>query len=138
MDIEMAKPSPPPTLSNKQILLCNMMSDPEQRMLNKTDMATKLGVSRPTLYKYLDRKDVQDYIKELVNFYTDGEIGNIWKAHIRECKRGNIQAIKLFYEMKQMYVPPQQVIDLKTKDATATINIISNIPRPKIDPGEKD
>lgn len=130
MDIEMAKPTAPSTLSKKQRELCHMMADPDFRILSKTDMADKLKISRPTLYKYLERKDVQDYIKELVDFYTDGELGNIWKAHIRECKRGNISAIKLFYEMKQMYVPPNQVVDLKMKDANATINIITSIPRP--------
>lgn len=130
-EVEKAKPSPPETMSSNHIKLCNMLADPEYRMLTKTSLAQHLGVSRPTLYKYLERKDVQEYTKELVDYYTDGELANVWKALIRQCKRGDVKAIKLYYEMKQLYVPPQQVVDLQMKDATANINIITNIPRPE-------
>lgn len=130
-EVEKVKPSPPKTMSKNHIKLCNMLADPEYRMLTKTSLAEKLGISRPTLYKYLERKDVQDYTRKLVDYYTDGELANVWKSLIRQCKRGDTRAIKLYYEMKQLYIPPQQVVDLQMKDAKATINIISNIPRPE-------
>lgn len=126
----MAKPVAPSTLSSRHIKLCELIADPENRMLTRTDMAKRLGVTRPTVYNYLARQDVQNYIKDLVEFYTDGELATVWKALIKQCKRGDTRAIKLFFEMKQLYVPPQQVVDLQMKDANATINIITNIPRP--------
>ena len=128
---EEGKPQPPEELNKNQRFFANMMADPEYRILNKTDMARKLGVSRPTLYKYLENSKVQSYIKDLVDYYTDTELSNVWKALIKQCKRGDIKAIKLYFEMKQLYVPPQQVVDFKMKDANATINIVSNIPRPE-------
>ena len=128
---EEGNPQPPEELNKNQRFFANMMADPEYRILNKTDMARKLGVSRPTLYKYLENSKVQSYIKDLVDYYTDTELSNVWKALIKQCKRGDIKAIKLYFEMKQLYVPPQQVVDFKMKDANATINIVSNIPRPE-------
>lgn len=127
----MAKPEAPGTLNQYQKRLCELRADPENRIYTKTKLAKLVGVSRPTLDSYLKRQDVQEYTKELIDFYTDDELSNIWKAHIREAKRGNMTAIKLFYEMKQMYVPPNQAIDFKMKGTEAVINIITNIPRPE-------
>lgn len=124
------KPEPPSTLTPKQIELANMLTDPEHKLMTKTDMATKLKISRPTLYTYLERKDLIDYANSLLDYYTDGAVGDVWKALIKTATKGNVGAIKLFFEMKQMYVPPQQVAELTSRQSMTNINIISNIPRP--------
>lgn len=126
-----ARPVPPATLKSNHILLCEMLADPEYRLMTKTAMAEKLDVSRQTLYKYLDRQDVRTYTTELVEYFTDGELGNVWKSLVNTCKKGNVNAIRLYFEMKRMYTPPNQVTELMMKDASATINVVTNIPRPQ-------
>lgn len=131
-----ARPVPPDTMRTNHILLCEMLADPEYRLMTKTAMAEKLGISRQSLYKYLDRRDVRDYTRQLVEYFTDGELSNVWKSLVNTCKKGNVNAIRLYFEMKRMYTPPNQVAELVMKDATATINVVTNIPRPQ--QGEED
>lgn len=128
---ESARPVPPDTMNTNHLLLCEMLADPEYRLMTKTAMAEKLNISRQTLYRYLDRHDVRTYTRELVEYFTDGELGNVWKALVNTCKKGNVNAIRLYFEMKHMYTPPNQVTELMMRDANATINVISNIPRPQ-------
>lgn len=135
---ESAKPIPPSTMNSNHIMLCNMLADPEYRLMTKTAMAEKMKISRQTLYKYLERKDVRTYTTELVEYFTDGELGNVWKSLVNTCKKGNVNAIRLYFEMKRMYTPPNQVTELMMKDASATINVISNIPRPQEGADEED
>lgn len=128
-----SKPEPPETLNSTMRKLCEMMADPEFKMLSKTDMAKELKISRPTLYSYQERLDVRIYVRGLIDYYSDEELGNVWKSLVKACKKGNVNAMRLYFEMKQMYVPPAQVSELHLKDANAQINIISNIPRPIIE-----
>ena len=46
-----AKPVPPATMKSNHILLCEMLADPEYRLMTKVAMAEKLDISRQTLYK---------------------------------------------------------------------------------------
>jgi predicted transcriptional regulator len=130
-DTRKSKPEPPKTLSFEQIKLCNMLADPEERVMTKSDIAKKIGVTRRTIYNWLEREDVWAYRDALIDYYTDGEYGTAWKSLIKSVKKGNVTAIKLYFELKQRYVPPHQVTELKMQDATANINIVTNIPRPK-------
>jgi AcrR family transcriptional regulator len=61
------------------------------------------GVPPRTFYRWLKDKRYIDYINSKLDQYTDSELSEVWKALIMQCKRGNIQAIKLFFEMKELH-----------------------------------
>ena len=46
---------------------------------------------------------VYSHTENLINRYTDGEVGSVWKALLKKCKSGDIQAIKLYFELKGKY-----------------------------------
>ena len=39
----------------------------------------------------------------MIDRYTDKELGAVWRALIKECKAGNVPAIKLYFELKGKY-----------------------------------
>lgn len=63
----------------------------------------EVGVSRKTFYSWMKDKRFVDYINSQIGQYTDGELADVWKALLLQCKRGNIQAIKLYFEMKELH-----------------------------------
>lgn len=63
----------------------------------------EVGVPHRTFYRWMKDRRFIDYLNSRLDQYTDGELAEIWKALINQCKRGNIQAIKLFFEMKEMH-----------------------------------
>ncbi len=64
----------------------------------------EVGVSRKCFYSWMKDPRYLDYINSQLDQYTNGELTEVWRALINQCKRGNIPAIKLFFEMKNMYV----------------------------------
>lgn len=68
-----------------------------------TDICEAVGVARSTFYKWLKEPDYLAYIQEQIDSYTDSELAAVWKALVRECRLGNVQAIKLFFELKGKY-----------------------------------
>lgn len=124
------KPEPPEDMLPNEIRLCEMLCDPEYALSTRTKIAKELGVSRQTLYDYLSKKRVVDYMSQLIEYYTDLEVPNVWKALVRKAKKEDLQAIRLFFEMKGKYIPPNVRTEIALKDSKATINIISSIPRP--------
>lgn len=68
-----------------------------------TDLCVRVGVARSTFYKWLDDEDYREYIQKLINKYADSELAGIWKALISKCKTGDVQAIKLYFELKDRY-----------------------------------
>jgi hypothetical protein len=127
---EQAKPVPPKSLSKQMIVFCNLEADPEERNLTRKAQGEKIGVTERTIHNWKERLDVINYTNELVEYYTDWAIAGVWKALVKSAQKGNVSAMRLFFEMKQKYVPPHQVVDLQTKGELANINIITSIPRP--------
>lgn len=109
------------TLSKKQIEVAQMLANPEFEG-KKTDIISKTGVSHATLYRWLGDDEFKKYVSELIDEYTDAELGDVWKALIKRCKSGDIQAIKLYFELKGKY---NQNVNLK---ADSIVQIIDDIP----------
>ena len=68
-----------------------------------TELIENVGVPRTTFYRWLEDEQYIEYINSLVERYTDSELAAVWKALVRECRKGNVQAIKLFFELKGKY-----------------------------------
>ena len=92
----------------EQVKLAEVLVNPEDRR-SKTEKMNSLGVPRATFYRMIKDKNFLNYMKEQIDAMTDGELPEIWKAHVLKCKRGDIPAIKLFYEMKGMYVERKEL-----------------------------
>ena len=88
--------------SAKQIQIVDLLLNPDDRR-TKTEKINEVGVSRKTFYSWMKDERFIEYMNSRLGVYTNSELADVWKALIQQCKRGNIQAIKLFFEMKEMH-----------------------------------
>ena len=109
-------------LNNAQLNAAEMLANPDYKG-SKTKMIKEVGVSRSTFYKWLKIPAFTDYVNNLIDKYTDAELGAVWKALISKCKTGDVQAIKLYFELKGKY---KQDINVSSM---ATVQIINDIPK---------
>ncbi len=70
---------------------------------NISKLCEEVGISRSTFYRWYDSEPFKDYVKMLIDRYTESELFNVWKAIIETAKKGNPQALKLFFELKNLY-----------------------------------
>lgn len=91
----------------KQIALAELLLNPEDRR-PKTEKIQEVGVSRKTFYRWMKNQNYVNYLNSLLVQYTDCEVVDIWRALINQCKMGNTQAIKLYFEMKRLYPGSQK------------------------------
>ena len=89
-------------LSPKQREAAEMLANPDFKG-TKSQVIDELGVSRSTFYRWLRDKAFMEYTCDLIDKYTDAELCMVWKALIRQCLGGDVQAIKLFFELKGRY-----------------------------------
>ena len=68
-----------------------------------TELCGQVGVARSTFYDWMKDPDYLNYIQSLIDSFTDSELVSVWKALVSECKKGNVAAIKLFFELKGKY-----------------------------------
>lgn len=100
-------------LSKKQREAAEMLADPDFKG-NSTKIINSLGVPRTTFYRWLKNPEFISYVNELIDLYTDSELGTVWKALIRRCVIGDVRAIKLYFELKGKY--KQQVEHSDTRE----------------------
>lgn len=86
----------------KQMKMVELLINPEDRR-TKTDKCIEVDITMKTLWQWMKDERFVNYMNGRLSLYTDGELSEVWKALICQCKRGNIQAIKLFFEMKEMH-----------------------------------
>lgn len=94
--------------NGKQKKLAQLLADPTDDRTNYIK-AEEAGVSLRTFYRYIKDKNFIEYVNGFVPQETDKEIAPIWRSLCSEAKKGNIQAIKLFFETKGIYVPKTEV-----------------------------
>lgn len=70
---------------------------------NISKLCEELNIARSTFYKWYDREDFKEYVKTLIKEYTESELINVWKAVVESAKKGNLQALKLFFDFKNLY-----------------------------------
>lgn len=91
----------------KQIKMVELLLNPEDRR-PKTKKCEDVGVARKTFYRWMKDPRFVEYLNSRIDEFTNSELYEVWKALLMQCKRGNVQAIKLFFEMKEL-APPMQV-----------------------------
>lgn len=86
----------------KQIKMAQLLLNPEDRR-TKQEKCKEVGITHKTLWTWMKDKRYVDYVNGQLEQYTNAEMSDVWRALLMQCKRGNIQAIKLFFEMKEMH-----------------------------------
>jgi hypothetical protein len=109
--------------SAKQIKMAELLLNPEDRR-SKIDKINEVGISSKTFYEWIKDKNFLDYLKSECDKYTDSELADIWRALIMQCKRGNVNAIKLYFELKGEY---SQKVESKNTNTNIDIDL-SNLP----------
>lgn len=83
--------------------MAEMLVNPDNE-LSVTALCEELKVSRQTFYNWMKDYDFRGYMDFLIDSYTDSELANVWKALIkRATKNGDVQAQKLYFELKDKY-----------------------------------
>lgn len=96
--------------------LARMMADPEERR-SISEICDVLGISRQTYYNWVKDEKFITEVSNLVDRFTDAELGSVWKALLDKCKSGDLGAISMFFEMKGKYTKEREV------DGNININI---------------
>ncbi len=89
-------------LSGKKLKMAEMLANPEFIGTNK-ELYEAVGISHDTFYRWIKDDEIISYADELIEKYTDAELSAVWKALLIKCKRGDTQAIRLFFELKGRY-----------------------------------
>jgi thiaminase len=92
-----------PAVKGKKRKMAEMLVNPDNE-LSVTALCEELKVSRQTFYNWMKDPDFRGYMDFLIDSYTDSELANVWKALIRRAtKNGDVQAQKLYFELKDKY-----------------------------------
>ncbi len=67
---------------------------------NINKLCENMNISRSTFNRWYDGEDFKKYINILLDKYAESETVNIWKAIIESAKKGNLQALKMFLDLK--------------------------------------
>ncbi|MBQ8514642.1 MAG: TetR family transcriptional regulator [Ruminococcus sp.] len=84
----------------RMVIAAELLANPDFSG-TKDDIAREAGVSRATLYRWLRNPDFIAIVNGLVAQYADAELGMVWKALCRRIQAGDIQAIKLYFELRE-------------------------------------
>ena len=104
-------------LTGKKLQMAELLASPEFNGTNR-ELYEAVGISHDTFYKWIKDPDILSYAGELIDKYTDAELSRVWKALIVRCAAGDIQAIKLYFELKGRY---KQSVDVEN---SGTIQIV--------------
>ena len=116
----MATKSDKLNISGKKKELAELLANPETNC-TITEMCGKVDVARSTFYKWLDEEEFVKYVNSLIDKFTDSELASMWRALISRAKTGDVQAIKLYFELKGKY---KTSIDL---NASGVVQIVSDV-----------
>ena len=97
-----------PGVKGKRRKMAEKLASPEFNG-NISELCREFGVARSTLYRWLDDSNFTGYLEWLVEKYTDSELANAWKALVKKANGGNVEALKLFFELKGKY---KQTVDI--------------------------
>jgi len=87
-------------LTEKQRVCAEAIANPE--IENTITAACKhAGVDRSSYYNWMrDCPEFAEYLEYLIEKYTDGQLGPIYKSLCSKAVGGNVQAMKLYFEVK--------------------------------------
>lgn len=108
-------------LTGKKLKMAELLANPEFRGTNK-ELYETVGISHDTFYKWIKDGEIIACAEKLIDKYTDAELGAVWKALLLRCKMGDVQAIKLYFELKGKY---NQNVNVS---GVGVVQILDNVP----------
>lgn len=84
----------------RMVMAAELLANPDF-FGTKEDIAREAGVSRATLYRWLRNPEFIAIVNGLVAQYSDAELGMVWKALCKKIQAGDMQAIKLYFELRE-------------------------------------
>ena len=91
-----------PTVKGKKRKLAELLVNPDCD-LTVTEICKQIKVSRQSFYNWQQEADFKGYIEFLIENFTDSELPNAWRALVKKANCGNVEALKLFFELKGKY-----------------------------------
>lgn len=73
------------------------------------DVAEEANVSERSIYNWLNDDRFVEVLNREIKRFTDAENARVWKSLIREAGKGNVQAIKLYFELKNKYKDRKEI-----------------------------
>jgi hypothetical protein len=83
----------------RQVKLAALLLDPEDQR-NKKQKFASVKLPERTAYRWLKDPRFICYLNAQLDQYTDAEFAGIWRDVISASHRGNVQAMRLFFELK--------------------------------------
>lgn len=91
-----------PKVKGKKRKMAEMLASPEFDG-NISKLCDEIGVARSTFYRWYEDADFVRYVEWLIERYSDSELANAWRALIKKANSGNVEALKLYFELKGKY-----------------------------------
>lgn len=91
-----------PSIKGKKRKIAEKLASPEFDG-NISNLCKEYKIARSTLYRWYDDACFKGYVEWLIERYTDTELANAWRALIKRANCGNIEALKLFFALKDKY-----------------------------------
>ncbi|HBS60873.1 MAG TPA: hypothetical protein DEA44_16625, partial [Firmicutes bacterium] len=92
--------------------MAEMLANPEDKR-TKTEKIKAAGLTERTFYRWMKDDRYIAYVNSRVDQFTSAALPGAWNALIRQCNMGNIQAIKLLFEMKRMVPALNDKLDIE-------------------------
>ncbi len=61
-----------------------------------------VGIKTSTFYGWYKNAEFKEHLTKLINNYIESELVNMWKAVVDSAKNGNLQALKLLFDFKNL------------------------------------
>lgn len=90
------------TPSSRQLKLAELLLNPDDRRPLK-DKFAELKVPERTARRWMRDERYIGYLNSQIERFTDSQLVDVWRALINQARRGNVMAIKLFFELKNLY-----------------------------------
>lgn len=103
----------------RQAKVAEALANPEERR-PKSEILKELRVPRRTFYNWMRNPGFVKYLSGVIDTYTDAELPEVWRQLMRQIRRGDTGAIKLYFEMKGKY---RQQTELLAGGAPLEVNI---------------
>lgn len=87
-------------VDTRMVIAAELLANPDFSG-TKEDIAREAGVSRATLYRWLRNPDFVALVNNLVSQYADAELAMVWKALCKRIQAGDMQAIRLYFELRE-------------------------------------
>ena len=98
--VEMATKPDKFTLKPKQIRMAQKLADPGFTG-TITELCDGIGVARTTFYDWMGQEKFREYLADLIDKFADSELATVWKALIKKCSAGDVQAMRLYFEVRE-------------------------------------